>query len=429
MKRLALLSVLFAVSGVLSASFSLRDAQQLLLENNHTIRGAELELEKAEAAVKESKAAWLPSVDANASTIVNSQMNRIDLSLPIGDFEQEFGTYDRTEFGIDISYPFFTGFARKYGIVEKREEVRFREAMLEGAKNRLFLQLGILYLRWYLSFREADLYEILCTQLSVRSRQIEEQYEAGVVLHSRLLEVQARKRMADADLVASLQKTDSLRYELLSFVGGSGDSLVPDTSATAFDFSLPPEAGEIDTTRPELIGFSKSRLRIDYLRRVLKSSRMPVVAGMAGVRYARPGLAMGDDSFMGYGLVGVKLSWKLFDGFKYRARDEQLRLQSDLIAEEREASYENFEKMHILAVKRVKDLDTRLAAVREAQNAAEALAEDLEQGVDAGVVTQADYLNALAAVTQSRLAVERVVISGKMAVLQALYAAGTALTY
>jgi outer membrane protein TolC len=425
-----LLHVWVAAAGPLS----LRDAQQQLLQNNHTVRSAEIELKKAGAEVNEAAAAYFPSLDAKASLLWNTRKNKIAISLPDDipmfggtSIEQEVGLQDRTELGVDLTYPIFTGFARKHALAAERENVACKEAVLEGTKNRLLLQLGVLYLQWSLSYRETDLREMLLRQLTARCSQLEQQFAAGTVIRSRLLEAQAKKRMAEVDIAGSRQKTDSLRYELVTFVGADNDSVIPDTSANPLEFTVPPMQAGIDTLRPELEALSKSRTRIELMRKVVKSGRLPVLAGMAGVRYGRPGLGMGTDSFMGYGQFGLNLSWNLFDGKKRRAREEQLGCTLDKIVIEREKSFEEFTKAYKLALIQMERAAQRLVAAREASKAARALAADLETCVQAGTVTQTEYLNALVAATQAQLLEQRIEVAGKIALLRARFAAGVSL--
>jgi outer membrane protein TolC len=287
----------------------------------------------------------------------------------------------------------------------------------------------LLYLQWRLSYRETDLREVLCRQLATRCEQLEEQYAAGTVIKSRLLEVRARKRLADVDLISSRQKTDSLRYELISFIGVENDSVSPDTADQAMTFTLPASSTTVDSTRPELTALSKSHAQVEHLRKVIRSRYLPTLAGLAGIRYGRPGLGMGTDSFTGYGLFGLQLSWNLFDGMKRRAQDEQLRYRLDLIAVERERSMAEFTKTYTLALRQVECVKKRLVAARAASEAAQALVADLETCIEAGTATQAEYLNALVAATQAQLVEEQAAITEKMATLRAMFAAGVTLAY
>ncbi|MBN1577990.1 MAG: TolC family protein [Chitinispirillaceae bacterium] len=428
--------LLTAVVAASAASLSLHDAQQLLMQHNEDIRSSLVEFHKAEAEVAESRSAWLPSLDAKASYQWLSERSRITFEMTPSvpgtegiSIDRTIGTNHRTELGIDLTYPLFTGFARKNAVAGRREQAAARRAMHDATLNRLSLALGLLYLQWDLSFREVDSRDMLCTQLAVFCRQIEAQYEAGTVIRSRMLEVQARRKLADVDLAGAKQKTDSLRCEIMSFIGSDDSTIVPDTTDLSAIFTALPSKLMIDTTRPELTALSRSMLQIGLMRKTLHNRHYPTLFGLAGVRYANPGLAMGADEFMGYGLAGLQLNWNLFDGMKGRAQEQQLQYRLELIDLERQRRRREFQKTMDLAVRQMEQTAQRLRAAREARDAAHALAMDLENCVEAGTATQADFFNALVGATQAELVEQQLKTAGKTAAIRACFAAGVKLEY
>ena len=437
MKIFFLLLILFIVTSSHSSSLSLHEAQQYLFENNHDVRTATLERDYASLKLYEAKAAWLPSLDIKGSYSWMTEKNRIVMSFPEGipgiggqSFEEEVGTQDRTELGFDVTYPLFTGFTRQHRISAQREGIALQSALLEGTKNRLSLQLGILFLQWQLSIHETTLYELLCRQLSTRIEQLEYQFEAGTTIKSRLLEVKARKQLAETDLVAGLQKADSLRFEIASFIGMDVDAITtPDTLHEPALFTMEDTIRPSERSRPEIDALDKKIKQTGQMKRIIRNRHIPTLAALAGYRYGRPGLGMGTDSFMGYGLLGLQLSWNLFSGFKGRAIEQQLQCQLDMIAVKKDQAISTFNKEYKLALQQLDRINQRLIAVDEAVQAAEALVADLTVCVEAGTATQADYLDALVGVTKTRLTRESIRTAGKIATLKTRFAAGEMLSY
>ena len=424
--------VLFACAlWVVAKPMTLHEAYDRLFKNNLDIMVAQAELRKVEAELSETRSAWWPSIDVNGSYFYLSDKNSLKVTLPrpIGEINREFGTNDRAEIGLDLSYPLFTGFSRYYADHIKQESVASKKAQLEGVINRITLSLGVLYLQWELSYKQADLRRALVGQLETCTRQVTAMREAGTALHSKLLDAQARLQLARVDLAAAEDQSDSLRRELMSLILCKDDEIVPDSSGTAFDTLPVPKHVVIDTLRPELVMLARAGDQIDWARRQLKFRHFPTIVGIIGGRYGKPGLAMGSDDYSGYGLAGLQLKWNLFDGLKVRSQYAQYACQLDIVDIERTRQIETLERTFDIAREQLNNAANRLVATEESREAARALAEDLKNTLAAGMVTTADYLNALVNLAGAELMVEQAKTAKKIAMLKMLYAMGKEIKY
>ena len=283
----AVTAVLWCIAaGAVAAPLTLHEAQQLLFRNNTVIRMAEVEREKAEAELAEARAAWLPTVEAKGAWQWLSERNSIAFSMPSPvpgnaplNIDRTIGTNTRTELEIDCTYPLFTGFARKLDSEGKQEAIALRQAVVESTRNRTSLTLGLLYLQWQLSFKEAAVRRELCTSLDAVCVQTQERVNAGVFLRSRLLDAQARRRMAEVDLAGARQKTDSLRYELLALVASSDSAAVPDTTGLAGRLSAPSADAGVDSTRPELSAIRRGEAQVAITDKLLSYRYLPKLIG------------------------------------------------------------------------------------------------------------------------------------------------------
>jgi outer membrane protein len=422
--------VLFAGAlWVAAEPMTLHEAYDRLFNNNLDIMVAQAELRKVEAELTETKSAWWPSVDVNGSYLYFSEKNSIKFSLLGREIDTTIGTNDRAEIGLDLSYPLFTGFSRYYADHIKQQSVASKKAQLEGVINRITLTLGVLYLQWDISYKQADLRRALVEQLETYTRQVTAMREAGTALQSKQLEAQARLQLARVDLAAAEDQSDSLRRELMSFILCKNNEIVPDSSGTAFDTLPIPEQAVIDTLRPELVMLARLGDQIDLARRQLKFRHFPTIVGVIGGRYGKPGLAMGSDEYSGYGLAGLQLKWNLFDGLKVRSQYTQLDCQLELVDIERTRQIETLERTFAIAREQINNAANRLVATEESREAARALAEDLKNTLAAGMVTTADYLNALVNLAQAELMVEQAKTAKKIAMLKMLYAMGKEIKY
>ncbi|MBN1129583.1 MAG: TolC family protein [Chitinispirillaceae bacterium] len=432
----ALPMVLAFTLPLFAGPFTLHEAYTRLFKNNLDILAAGAELRKAEAEMVETRTVWWPSLDAGASYQYLSERNRLRLVLPPLvpgaqqiNLNREIGSYDRAELGLDLSWPLFTGFSRYYAVLGKKEYVAIKKAAVEETVRRTTLSLGMLYLQWEFSYKQADMRRAFVEQLEAYTRQITAMREAGTALTSRFLEAQARLQLARVECASAEDQADSLRREIMSFVLCKDKSIVPDTAGSAFDTLPLPRRMVIDTARPELIMLSHAAGQLEVMRRSLRYRHFPVIAGLAGYRYAKPGMVMGGDEFMGYGLVGLQLKWNLFDGLKVRAQEEQLLAQLEQIDIDRTRVLERLTRTYETARSQVNSAGNRLVAVEASVEAARALAEDLKNSLDAGMITTADYLNALVNLAQAELMKEQARTAKKIAMLRMLYAMGKKLEY
>jgi outer membrane protein TolC len=428
--------ILFLLAATLlrAETLTLKSAQEQLFTNNLDIITAEVEVKKANDELAEARSAWFPSLDASGSYNYLSKRNTLFINpstinrmLPDTLVEMSMGSNRKTDFGLDLTYPLFTGFSRYYAVTGGKEAVAAKHSMLDGIKNRASLSLGLIYLQWELSYKQMDLRKKLVEQLDEYAKQVTAQREAGTALQSKLLDAQARLQLAKVDMMAAEDQTDSLRRELLSLILGKDNTVAPDT--TGFFLDTLPMPKSVDTKRPELIALEHAGAQIDEMRKALRYRHFPTLAALAGLRYGRPGLYLGKDAYMGYGQIGLQLKWNLFDGFSTEARSAQLARQLDFIEIERTRQVETLQRTFDNAKRQVNNALERLSACEESRAAARALAADLKNSLAAGTVTEADYLNALVNQAQAELAVEQAKSAKKMALLKMRYAAGKTITY
>jgi outer membrane protein TolC len=411
-----------------AAPLPLSQAQSQLFKNNLDILTAETDVQTAEAGLSQSKSAYLPSLDASASYSYLTQRSRIDVTTPIGAINEAVGFNNNTQLGMDLTYPLFTGFARHYAVAGNRETVAEKRASLDAMKNSASLTLGFVYLQWLLAYREAAVRQTLIEDLDSFAREIADRRKAGVVLQSAVLQAQAQLLAARADLVSDEARIDSLRRTVSTLILSRDSFLTPDSSALiAFDTMQ--AATALDTSRPEMIAFDHEAAAIRKARDALRYRHFPTVAADLGARYGQPGLNIGIDQFMGWGLVGATLQWNIFDGLKEHWQDAALQQQSYYVDIARARFVEDMTRSFGEAKDRMKSAAERLAACEASLDASVALAGERKNQVADGTATPTDYLTSLADCASARLQVEEAKTAKRMALLQLRFAAGKEIRY
>ncbi len=407
----------------------LSQAQRELFDNNLDILTAQTDVKKAEAELGEEKSAWLPSLDASASYSYLSQVSRINVAIPHFDtLNQPVGFHNNTLLGADLTYPLFTGFARWYGVAGKKETVAEKLASLDAMKNSASLGLGFVYLQWLLAYREAAVQRTLIEDLDSYARETAGRREEGTVLQSAVLEARAQLLSARADLVSAEARIDSLRRAVMTLILSKDRSIVPDSSILPAIDTLQ-AATTLDTSRPELVAFDHAAAGIQRARDALRFRHFPTLSADLGARYGQPGLNIGIDQFMGWGLVGLALQWNLFDGLKTQSRDAELLQEIDYIDIARTRFVEEMTRSFEEARDQMTAAEERLAACESSLDASLALALERKNQLADGTATSTDYLTSLTDCAKARLQVEEAKTSRRMALLRLRFAAGKEIRY
>jgi outer membrane protein TolC len=425
---IALLIPAFAVIRLAAGPLPLTQAQGELFSNNLDILTAEADVKSAQAGLSEAKSAWLPSLDASGSYSYLSQVSRISVNTPAFTLNQTVGFNNNTLFGADLTYPIFTGLSRYYGVAGKKETVQEKRASLDAMKNSASLNLGFVYLQWLLSYREAAVQRTLIEDLDSYCRETAGQREEGTVLPSTVLQAGAQLQFARADLVSDEARIDSLRRAVMTLILSRDRSIVPDSSALGAIDTLPAVTA-LDTSRPELVAFDHAAAGIQTARDALRYRHFPTVSADLGARYGQPGLNIGIDQFMGWGLVGVSLQWNLFDGLKEHWQDAGLQQQIDYIDIARTRFVEEMTRGFEEARDQMNAAAERLAACEASLAASIALAAERKNQLSGGTATPTDYLASLTDCAKARLQVEEAKTARRMALLRLRFAAGKEIRY
>jgi outer membrane protein TolC len=436
--RLAL-AALLASSAVPAAALTLREAQAILIRDNPDLAILKLEVERAEAQAQETKAAWFPSVDAVGSYSYTSETPRLKLDLPIPPpagthIERELGDHDKVEVGVDATYPLFTGFARGNNVDAKRAAVQAREAQWRGARNQLSLKLGALYYAWQLASAQAAYQDKVLNHARDLQKQLQDFVRAGTAVRSRALGAEAKAKASEVDLLSAQNTRDSLAMEVFDFLGGKDstgfgapEGLALDTAAPAHPAWEGVNAPRMD--RPEAEALDKGVEQARYGAKALLGQRYPQLYGMAGLRYANPGLDLAGDEFMPYGLLGLQLKWNLYDGSRNSAQRKQLDVQTRVVQEQKRKLEREWRKTMATARLQYSRWSAQFEAARASRDAAQAAAADLKRQFEAGVATGVDWLEARNNQARAEMAMEQARTMQRLALLQWDYAAGKELEF
>ncbi len=427
----------------LGGELTLPEAQGLLFNNNRDVQIAETRYLKSLVTVSEAKASYYPMAETYANYAYQSKVNMLDveteitgmlpkfgqaIGIPLEDkpialnLQEPVGDHDRFEWGVDISYPLFVGMSRRNNVLALQAASTVHCLNLMTTKDRLSMMLGLLYFQWELSIKRLEVQNAYIEQVSEHVVQMQNLFEGGVVAHSKVLEASARLEAAKLDLLSAQSTVDSLRLEVVDFLQLDDTSVVP----KEYPYELPLH---VINSRPrpyrsEIVVIDSTLSQLRHSDKALLGQRFPQLFVMAGYRFGNPGIVMGGDEFVDWGVAGLQLRWTIYDGQKNWAQREQMRHDAAILKREREKQLAMWEKMAAQERLQIEKSHRMKTAAELALKASEAFAEELKNSLSAGIVSPTEYLNALSAVAQARFRVAQAETVRKMASLQLAFTLG-----
>ncbi|MEO7424703.1 MAG: TolC family protein [Fibrobacteria bacterium] len=426
--------LLLAAAALPGHALSLHQAQEILFQDNPDLSIQRLEIERSQEQLSEAKAAWLPSLDALGNYSYTTEVSHLKLNLGGANIDRAIGDHDKMELGVDASYALFTGFARSRNLDAKRAGVKAKEAQWRGTRNQMSMRLAGLYYAWQLAGSQAAYQEKVLHYSQELEKQLRDFVRAGTAVRSRALTMEARAKASEVDLLTSQNTRDSLAYEVLDFLGGREGNFPASPDVLARDTSALPEpdwsrTDTAQTRRPEMEALDQSIAQARSGSRALLGQRLPQLYGLAGFRYANPGLDLAGDAYMPYGLLGLQLRWNLFDGAKNGAQRRQLDVQARELQEQKRKLDHEWNKAMLTSKLQFSRWSAQFEAAKASRDAAEAAAADIKRQFQAGVATELDWLEAANNQARAEMMMEQARTMQRLALLQWEYASGKELRF
>ena len=181
--------------------------------------------------------------------------------------------------------------------------------------------------------------------------------------------------------------------------------------------------------RPEATALDKGVEQARYGAKALFGQKLPQLYGLAGFRYANPGLDLAGDEYMPYGLLGLQLKWNLFDGARNGAQRKQLDVQARVVQEQKRKLEHEWRKTMAVARLQYSRWAAQFEAAQASRDAAQSAAMDLKRQFEAGVATGLEWLEARNNQARAEMTMEQARTMQRLSLLQWEYAAGKELDF
>ncbi|MFT6844586.1 MAG: outer membrane protein TolC [Flavobacteriales bacterium] len=209
-------------------------------------------------------------------------------------------------------------------------EFKTQQKQVEISMYQLKKQVSQLYFSILLMQEKSKLLEANKNLLLDKQKDLKTGIKYGVVLAS-----------SEAILSVELLKTGQLQTEVTQnkkHLIATLSSLIGKELTNENTFPTPVIQPAIATglQRPELNLFALQKQSIAAKSQWIKKQKNPKLFGFATGGYGNPGLNMLDNAFQTYYMVGVKLSWNIFDWNKTQKQAQSLAINQEIIDNKRE---------------------------------------------------------------------------------------------
>lgn len=395
MKRILILLFLPVQLAFGQNEISLNDCYGWARENYPNLKQAEIWQEITSLKKENSKTSYLPQVSLNGQATYQSDVTKVDIAMP------------------GISIP--TVAKDQY-----KTYAEIRQTIWDGGLTAANLELEDAVLKSNLSQVEVELYKL--------NDQVAQAFFTVLAMNKQQAALEAQKTTLQEQLKAVqsgiknqvLEKSSALALEAeiihieqneLQLNAGKNTALKMLSILTGHTISeksnLKFQQADIspgaEFSRPELQLFYNQSAQLETQMHLLDKSRNPKVFGFGQAGYGRPGLNMLNDKFDSYYLVGLGLSWNVFDWQKTSRHKQALRLQQQIIQHQEETFTQNIDLLLAQQSEQITKLEKMLQKDDQLVELKTEITKATASKLENGTINSADYVRDLQAETVAKI--------------------------
>ena len=398
MRKKLLMIVLCASSLVgYGQEISLEKCQEMARLNHPTLKQSGVIDQLAALRTKSIESSNLPQIDLTGRATYQSEVTM--LNVPIPGFKPTTLSKDQYKMYVDVKQKIYDfGMTKNRTLVEESDR-KIAQQQNETDLYKLKETVNSLYFQVLILQENERIIVLKNKLLDQRISIIGSAVKNGITQLNDLDNLKSERLLSEQQLIeikAGMETT----VDLLQII--TGQSLSTETT-----FSIPTTLlSDNNSTgnRPELKLFAQQKEKLDASSKLLANSKLPNIYAFGQVGYGRPGLNMLNNSFNDWYLMGIGLSWNLWDGNKSKHDKSILQNQKQII----DIQQENFNRIVELALVQERNQAEKLAKLIETDQQVMQLKENIAKrsasALDNGTITSADYLRDLNASLQSKIA-------------------------
>jgi outer membrane protein len=398
---------------------TLPEAQARAVQASHRLAEARAREASARAVVDARLALERPLVTASAGYSRTNHVLEFSVPGPTGSRVLYPDVPDNYRTRLDVQWPIYSGGRTDALEQAARAEAAAVASEVQTAQADLRLEVSRAFWAIVTARATVAVLEQGLTRAESHVRDVVARFNAGLVPPNETASAEAQLSRARMLLIESRNQRDVSTADLLRLVGADAsiDAVEPvasledapavggDTAQSAVDGRGSGLLEQARATRSERQALERRIDAVDAQRLSAAAGRLPTIAAVAGVDYARPNprIFPRADRWEDSWEVGVNVSWSLWDGGRTAADVAQA---SSLATAARQRLAEFDAVLGVELRQRTLDIASGRAAVQAAADAVRAATEArrvVDERYRAGVISQGDLLDAELALLQTEL--------------------------
>jgi outer membrane protein TolC len=327
MKRyLIILTILTTLSLAAQQSITLEDCYSLVAQNYPLANQVQLFEAQHQLDAKVISNSKLPQLFLDAQATYQSDV----IEIPISNANIEPLNNDQYRATLSVNQLIYNGGLTSATLNLKSAQTKTKQKQVDVNLYQLKQKINQLYFSILLAQETHLLLEAKQDLLQSKLGEVKSGIKHGVllpvsdkVLEAELLKLKQQFKEAENNKTALIET-------LSSIIGQSLDK------ATSFQRSLLNTSLEAEINRPELELFQLKREEIESNEALIAKQNLPKLLGFATSGYGNPGLNMLNNSFQTFYIVGMKLSWNVFDWHSNKNKRKALVINKDILDTETE---------------------------------------------------------------------------------------------
>lgn len=424
MKRLILLLWVFLpllMAGQAHDTVTLESCYQLARKNYPLTRQVDLLGKSSRLKISNYNKNWLPAVNVNGSTSLQSDITEVEIILPanlpaIGMPPLSKDWYKLT---LDVNQTMYDGSLVKYQKKLENSNLKADEKSLEVELYKLKDRINQVYFSILLSQENEKLLNDTKALLEARMKEIRSAVLNGTLMASSEDALKVQVIQTEQQL-AEIRIDRSTAYGILSELTSTP---IPESAILVMP-TVKLASTDYENKRPEYQLFDLQQDRVGVMKSMVITKWNPKLWAFGQVGYGRPGFNMLSNDFTPWWIFGAKLTWNPWNWNQNKNERKIYDIQDDIL----KSQQETFDKNSRIEADRGLSEITRLSELLLKDSDIIALREKITRTaasqMDNGVITSSDYISRVNEETQARLLMELHKIQLVKAKLNYLYIQG-----
>lgn len=389
---MSLVNLLFAQN----TNLSLEECHQEMLQNYPLQKGQAILQQKNVLSVERIRTSYFPQLYANGK--VSYQSDVTGISVP--NMQMPTAPKDQYAIHVDVEQLLFDGGRIKSRIQQENLSSQMEELGIDVQMHQLKERVNQAYFSILLLRKSRLILEEKRKLLHAKLKEISIAVQNGVLLPANQKVIEVELLIIDQQ-EEELKESEKTAFETLSqLMGREIDPAIDLQDKQSISNHLLTKKTK---ERPEYAWYDSQKSLLDEQIHFAQRDRMPVLTAFGQMGYGNPGYNQLTDEFDSYYMLGMKLSWKIWDWKASKKEQKKLHLQKSLI----DTQLESFEKQQNMELEEEMNQINRLKLQIQKDHLIVDLYGDIvkssESQLKNGLIPSSDYLEDVNKQVQAQL--------------------------